>query len=150
MKVTGAATNAHVAVASPASGGPATTSRKDRAYGAEFTPANSSDPVMASATVHAGTVGGGSGGADIIRSDSKTYFAGLSFWPERVQAGLLRHHGDLYTRAAAGWPRVDVRGGELSLTTVNAAPFGVALPVDGALPAVSGNESARRVNPGTA
>jgi hypothetical protein len=39
---------------------------------------------------------------------------------------MLAHHGDLYTQGAAGWPRLDVRDGRLSIRSVVAAPFGYA------------------------
>jgi hypothetical protein len=38
---------------------------------------------------------------------------------------LVERHGDLYKHGERGWPHLDVRGGELALGSVNAAPFGV-------------------------
>lgn len=61
-----------------------------------------------------------------VERNSHNYFAGLSFWPETMQRAVLEQHPDLYVRGAAGWPRLDVRDGELDLGSVNAAPFGVA------------------------
>lgn len=59
------------------------------------------------------------------------YFRGLSVFPPAISEAMLRHHGDLYTRLDH-FARVDVRGGELRLGSVNAAPFGIAaeLPMD--------------------
>jgi hypothetical protein len=47
-----------------------------------------------------------------------------------VQAHILAHHGDLYTRSAAGWPRLDVRAGKIALASVLRAPFGCAPGLD--------------------
>jgi hypothetical protein len=60
-----------------------------------------------------------------VERNGHHYFAGVSFWPAEWQEALLKQHGDLYTRSESGWPRLDVREGELALVSVNAAPFGV-------------------------
>ena len=60
-----------------------------------------------------------------VERNGHHYFAGVSFWPADWQAALLDQHGDLYTQSQFGWPRLDVRDGELALGSVNAAPFGV-------------------------
>src|SRR5207253_2339904 len=61
-----------------------------------------------------------------VERNGHHYFAGLSQFPAALQAHALAQHGDLFTRAPTGWPRVDVREGRLTLGTVNAAPFGLA------------------------
>ena len=62
--------------------------------------------------------------------------AGLSQFPPALQAHALAHHGDLFVRDPAGWPRVHVQAGRVALGSVNAAPFGVAGEPDlSALPA---------------
>lgn len=60
-----------------------------------------------------------------VERNGHHYFAGLSFWPVDWQAALLAQHADLYTVAAGGWPRLDVRDGTVQLHSVNAAPFGL-------------------------
>ncbi len=55
------------------------------------------------------------------------YMAGLSMWPAPVQAAALAAHPDLLRRHERGFPALAVRGGELSLATVNSAPFGCGL-----------------------
>ncbi|MGH8020965.1 MAG: hypothetical protein ACREIA_22315 [Opitutaceae bacterium] len=62
-----------------------------------------------------------------VERNGHHYFAGLSFWPSDLQAAMLAHHGDLYTRSEKGWPRIAINVGELALGSVNAAPFGVGL-----------------------
>jgi hypothetical protein len=69
-------------------------------------------------------------GVTSIERNGHHYFAGLSQFPASIQAQVLAHHGDLYTRAAAGWPRLDVREGRLSLGSVLAAPFGHSGEID--------------------
>lgn len=61
-----------------------------------------------------------------VERNGHHYFAGLSFWPADLQAAMIAHHGDLYTRSDAGWPRLALSAGELPLSSVNAAPFGIA------------------------
>jgi hypothetical protein len=69
-------------------------------------------------------------GATSIERNGHHYFAGLSLFPATVQAHILAHHGDLYTRSAAGWPRLDVQQGRMRLGSVLAAPFGCAGELD--------------------
>jgi hypothetical protein len=64
-------------------------------------------------------------GIESVERNGHHYFAGLSFWSADWQETMLAHHHDLYTPSELGWPRLDVRGGELSLDSVNASPFGV-------------------------
>jgi len=65
-----------------------------------------------------------------IERNGHHYFAGLSQFPASVQAHILQHHGDLYTRSEAGWPRLDVKNGRLQLGSVLTAPFGIAGDLD--------------------
>lgn len=72
-------------------------------------------------------------GVTSVERNGHHYFAGLSQFPAAIQQHILMHHGDLYTRSPAGWPRLDVRAGRLALGTTLGAPFGCApgLPLDG-------------------
>jgi hypothetical protein len=69
-------------------------------------------------------------GITTIERNGHHYFAGLSQFSPALQAHVLAHHGDLFTRGTQGWPLVDVRHGRVALGTVNAAPFGVAGDLD--------------------
>ncbi len=69
-------------------------------------------------------------GVTSVERNGHHYFAGLSQFPAALQAHTLAHHGDLYTRSAAGWPRLDVRAGRLALGSVLRAPFGCAPGLD--------------------
>jgi len=60
-----------------------------------------------------------------VERNGHHYFRGLSVFPPSISEAMLTKHGDLYTRLD-GFARLDVRGGELNLGSVNAAPFGVA------------------------
>lgn len=66
-----AASAARVAV-----GGAPSTGKLDRAWGADILPANSApnSPVQGTATVYAGLIGAGSGGADLVKTETKPYF----------------------------------------------------------------------------
>ncbi len=61
-----------------------------------------------------------------VERNGQHYFKGLASFPVRLQAHVLEHHGDLFTRAPEGWPRLDIRRGQIDLRSVNAAPLGVA------------------------
>lgn len=71
VRVTGTvATGANVVVA-----GATSASKKDRAWSAEFMPANISAAAAGALTTYAALPGGGAGGADLIRTDTtKSYF----------------------------------------------------------------------------
>lgn len=71
-------------------------------------------------------------GVSSVERNGHHYFAGLSQFPGGIQGHILAHHGDLYTQTAAGWPRLDVQGGQVRLGSVLAAPFGCAagLPLE--------------------
>lgn len=60
-----------------------------------------------------------------VERNGHHYFRGLSIFPHGISDAMLARHGDLYT-PFDGSARLDVRGGELHLGSVNAAPFGVA------------------------
>lgn len=49
--------------------------RKDRVWSVGFVPANTTGPVQGTVTVNAAQVGGGGGGADLIRTDTRSWFA---------------------------------------------------------------------------
>ncbi len=65
-----------------------------------------------------------------VERNGHHYFRGLDMWPQEVQEAALRLHAGLYHRHEAGFTALDVRGGSLELTSVNAAPFGCAIPLD--------------------
>jgi hypothetical protein len=70
-------------------------------------------------------------GVTSVERNGHHYFAGLAQFPESLQRHAIKRHPDLYVRAEpAGWPRLAIRGGEISLRTINAAPFGVPGEVD--------------------
>ena len=77
-------------------------------------------------------------GVTSVERNGHHYFAGLAQFPRALQEHALAHHADLYVRAAAGpaagpasgWPRLDLRGGQLAIGSVNAAPFGVPGEID--------------------
>jgi L-alanine-DL-glutamate epimerase-like enolase superfamily enzyme len=66
-------------------------------------------------------------GVSSVERNGHHYFAGLSQFPREIQDHILARHGDLYARTAAGRPRLDVRGGEVRLGSLLAAPFGCAV-----------------------
>lgn len=65
-------------------------------------------------------------GVTSIERNGHHYFAGLRQFPGSIQSHVLAHHGDLFTRVAAGWPRLAVLEGRVCLGSVLAAPFGHA------------------------
>ncbi len=62
-------------------------------------------------------------GVTSVERNGHHYFAGLSQFPSAMQAHALVNHGDLYVRSAAGWPRLDVRAGKVSLGSGAARPL---------------------------
>lgn len=64
-------------------------------------------------------------GVPHVERNGHHYFRGLSLWPDAWQAATARAHPDVYRTDAAGWVRLDVIAGAVSLDSVNAAPFGV-------------------------
>jgi hypothetical protein len=70
-------------------------------------------------------------GVTSVERNGHHYFKGLSAWPTAVQAHVLAQHGDVYVSAGdgAGWPRVDVRGGDVRIGSVTSgAGLGAAVP----------------------
>ena len=65
-------------------------------------------------------------GISSVERNGQHYFQGHAQFPPNLQEHAIARHPDLFTRASAGWPRVDIRRGKVSLESVNAAPFGVA------------------------
>ena len=64
-------------------------------------------------------------GVTSVERNGHHYFAGLRQFPVALQEHARRHHPDLYVPMADGVPRLDLRAGELSIGSLNAAPFGV-------------------------
>jgi L-alanine-DL-glutamate epimerase-like enolase superfamily enzyme len=56
------------------------------------------------------------------------YFRGLSMYPPEFQEDALRAHPGYYRCHEQGFPTLEVREGLLNLDSVNAAPFGCAIP----------------------
>lgn len=52
------------------------------------------------------------------------YFAGLSMYPQTVQAQVLAKHGSFYRRHEEGYPALDVRKGRVDVSSIVDAPFG--------------------------
>jgi hypothetical protein len=69
-------------------------------------------------------------GVTSVERNGHHYYQGLAQFPAALQEHALRHHGDLYVRTAAGWPRIAIRDGRLAIGSVNAAPFGLPGEVD--------------------
>ena len=69
-------------------------------------------------------------GIEHVERNGHHYFKGLSAWPEPIQEPILAHHGDLYHRHPEGYPTLRIENGLLNLTTLNAAPFGLATNLD--------------------
>ena len=69
-------------------------------------------------------------GVTSVERNGHHYFAGLDQFPRALQRHALEHHSDLYIRATTDWPRLNIRGGKLTITSVNAAPFGVPGEMD--------------------
>jgi hypothetical protein len=60
------------------------------------------------------------------------YFRGLGMYPAELQAEALRCQPGFYRQHELGFPTLDVQDGRIDLTSVNAAPFGCAIPIDAA------------------
>lgn len=65
-----------------------------------------------------------------VERNGHHYNAGLSQLPSAVQAQTLAAHGDLYRKASAGWPTVDIADGKVNVTSLSDAPFGVGFALD--------------------
>lgn len=64
-------------------------------------------------------------GVTSIERNGQHYFTGLSQFPPALQRYALAQYPELFVRAKPGWPRLDIRDGQLAIDAVNAAPFGV-------------------------
>ena len=64
-------------------------------------------------------------GVTSVERNGHHYFAGLSSWPEPIQAAVQAAHPDLYERSERGWPKLKIRDGRISTTSIVAAPLGV-------------------------
>jgi len=64
-----------------------------------------------------------------VERNGHHYYHGLSAFPKSISQSMLQHHGDLYTPMDDGYARVNITGGELDLTSINAAPFGVGVEI---------------------
>lgn len=61
-----------------------------------------------------------------VERNGHHYFKGLDAFPQGVQAEVVRHHPDLYERhPEKGFPRLRIENGQVSATSVVAAPFGL-------------------------
>ena len=58
------------------------------------------------------------------------YFAGLSMYPEVVQAQALGAHGDLYRKYESGFPALNIQAGMIEVGSVVDAPFGYGFELD--------------------
>lgn len=77
-------------------------------------------------------------GVTSVERNGHHYFAGASQFPAAVQQHLLAHHNDLFNQTAAGWPRLEIAGGRITLSSALRAPFGLAGELD-----LSGIETGR-------
>jgi hypothetical protein len=59
--------------------------------------------------------------------NSYYYFAGLSMFPEAVQAAILARHSDLYHRHPRGFPTLNIQEGKIAIGSLLEAPFGLAV-----------------------
>lgn len=69
-----------------------------------------------------------------VERNGHHYYRGLSAFPLGINAAMLSHHGDLYTpiagtEARSPVARLNVSNGELDLSSINRAPFGVPAPI---------------------
>ena len=73
-------------------------------------------------------------GIEDVERNGHHYFAGLSMFPEELQALVCERHGDLYAETPEGFASLRIEGGVLATGSLAAAPFGHGLdPVPGTL-----------------
>ncbi len=67
-----------------------------------------------------------------VERNGHHYIAGLSAFPVKTCAALLKAHPDLYRRTEAGWPTLRIERGKLDLSSLHRAPFAVGfdLPLE--------------------
>ncbi|MFW6038874.1 MAG: hypothetical protein ACOC9P_00165 [bacterium] len=64
-------------------------------------------------------------GIEHVERNGHHYFRGLGMLPEHWQRSLLEHHPELYETMSDDTPTLRIVDGQLDLTGINAAPFGV-------------------------
>jgi len=69
-----------------------------------------------------------------VERNGHHYFRGLSMYPPEVGESVLQQFPDLYEPVAEGIASLIIRDGEISLTSVNSAPFGCFEPDVSGLP----------------
>lgn len=62
-----------------------------------------------------------------VERNGHHYFAGLSMYPDSLQEAVLEAHPDLYKKGERGFAALQIANGDISLDSVNAAPFGVGI-----------------------
>ncbi|QDU08748.1 hypothetical protein [Gimesia aquarii] len=62
-----------------------------------------------------------------VERNGHHYYHGLSAFPKSLSQSMLKQHRDLYTAMDDDFARINITDGELDLTSVNAAPFGVGV-----------------------
>lgn len=72
-------------------------------------------------------------GINHVERNGHHYFAGLSAFGDPIQRQMIELHSDLYRMTEQGWATLAPRHGRLALSTVNRAPFGVAVMPNAAL-----------------
>ena len=65
-----------------------------------------------------------------VERNGHHYYRGLSMFPAEWQDAVLSAHDDCYARHTAGFAHLKIDEGELSLASINHAPFGVAPELD--------------------
>ncbi len=69
-------------------------------------------------------------GIDHVERNGHHYYRGLSMLSSDWQEALVRAHGDFYTRHATGFAHIRIEDGQMSLGSLNRAPFGVEPSLD--------------------
>jgi hypothetical protein len=64
-------------------------------------------------------------GIEHVERNGHHYYRGLTPWPSDWQDLAVADHDDLYTRHPDGFVNLQIRDGQISLGSVNAAPLGV-------------------------
>lgn len=67
-----------------------------------------------------------------VERNGHHYFRGLSVYSKEFQEAALIAQPGFYRRHEMGFPTLEVHEGMMDLTSVNAAPFGSAIPIDAA------------------
>jgi hypothetical protein len=69
-------------------------------------------------------------GVEHVERNGQHYFSGLSMYAPDLQEHMLEQHGDLYRRHPRGFATLGIQGGRIDISSVVAAPFGLAFPFD--------------------